>query len=148
MNPLNPISQLDGQLNRLHGSCEFTARNPRDAQQWQNVSRIRLGKCLGLNKLEKVDPKVKQIKKDNRGDFIHCQFHLRSTRWSVVPVHLLLPTKITKPAPCVLALHGHGYGARAIVGINEDGTYRDSPAGYQKDFAVELVRRGFAVAAP
>jgi hypothetical protein len=50
--------------------------------------------------------------------------------------------------PCVLALHGHGYGVKDIVGLWEDGSERLSPDGYHRDFAVALAERGFVVAAP
>jgi dienelactone hydrolase len=35
-----------------------------------------------------------------------------------------------------------------LCGIKEDGEYRDTPEGYHQDFGVELVKRGFIVAAP
>ena len=33
----------------------------------------------------------------------------------------------------MLALHGHGYGVKAIIGIYEEGIYRTVPAGYRQD---------------
>ncbi len=48
----------------------------------------------------------------------------------------------------ILAFHGHGYGVKDIVGLWEDGQERFTPAGYHKDFAIELVKSGFIVAAP
>ena len=55
------------------------------------------------------------------------------------PLYILLPE--SEPRGLVLALHGHGYGVRDIIGeISEDT--------YQKRFALELCRQGFAVAAP
>jgi dienelactone hydrolase len=73
---------------------------------------------------------------------------IHSTAYSDVPVYVLFPKGAQGPRPCMLALHGHGYGAKAIVGLNADGIYRTEPVGYQRDFAVELVKRGFVVAAP
>jgi dienelactone hydrolase len=35
-----------------------------------------------------------------------------------------------------------------LCGIKENGEYRDTPEGYHQDFGVELVKRGFIVAAP
>jgi dienelactone hydrolase len=65
-----------------------------------------------------------------------------------MPVYLLLPKEATFPLPTVVALNGHGYGVKDIVGLWEDGDERDAPDGYHKDFAVALCRQGFAVAAP
>jgi dienelactone hydrolase len=74
---------------------------------------------------------------------------IHSTADSDVPVYVLIPKRTDDvPRPCILALHGHGYGAKAIIGQNEDGVYRTEPTGYQRDFAVELVKHGFVVAVP
>lgn len=65
-------------------------------------------------------------------------------------VFILTPKKIKESAPGVVALCGHGYGVRQILGITKSGKkkrirYIDN---YQKNFAVELVKRGCIVAAP
>lgn len=66
-----------------------------------------------------------------------------------MPLYLLIPEhSLSSPAPAVLAIHGHGYGSREIVGLNPDGTERNGNPGLHKDFAVSLVRQGFVVAAP
>jgi dienelactone hydrolase len=65
-----------------------------------------------------------------------------------MPVYLLLSKQALRPVPVVLAFHGHGYGVKDIVGLWEDGTERNTPDGYHKDFGVALCRAGFAVAAP
>ncbi|MFC4304013.1 dienelactone hydrolase family protein [Cohnella boryungensis] len=64
-------------------------------------------------------------------------------------VYVLVPDRAAEePAPAVIALHGHGYGAREIVGLEPDGTERSGPAGLHKDFAVSLAREGFVAIAP
>lgn len=50
--------------------------------------------------------------------------------------------------PAVVACHGHGYGSKDIVGLDFDGSEKTGDAGYQKNFAVELVKSGFLVIAP
>ncbi|MBR6785543.1 MAG: prolyl oligopeptidase family serine peptidase [Clostridia bacterium] len=65
-------------------------------------------------------------------------------------VFILTPKNIKKSAPGVVALCGHGYGVRQILGISKSGKkkrigYFDN---YQKNFAVELAKRGCIVAAP
>jgi dienelactone hydrolase len=59
-----------------------------------------------------------------------------------------VPKKIKKPRATVLALHGHGYGVKDIVGLWEDGSERRTADGYHKDFGCALAERGFIVAAP
>ncbi len=65
-------------------------------------------------------------------------------------IFILTPKKIKKSASGVVALCGHGYGVRQILGITKSGKkkhirYIDN---YQKNFAVELVKKGCIVAAP
>ncbi len=73
---------------------------------------------------------------------------IRTTANSQLPLYLLVPKNISKPRPCVLALHGHGYGVKDIVGLWEDGSERLTPDGYHQDFGCALAERGFVVAAP
>ena len=66
-----------------------------------------------------------------------------------VPGYLLIPEGI-KPGeklPAVVALNGHGYGVRAIVGLESDDSERRTPE-YQADFALALCRHGLVVIAP
>ncbi|MNO29849.1 Abhydrolase family protein [compost metagenome] len=66
-----------------------------------------------------------------------------------MPLYLLIPDRpLSSPAPAVLAIHGHGYGSREIIGLKPDGSDREGDPGLHKDFAVSLVRQGFIVAAP
>lgn len=50
--------------------------------------------------------------------------------------------------PAVLAIHGHGYGSREIVGLNADGTVDEKAPGIHQHFALQLMRRGMVVIAP
>jgi len=65
--------------------------------------------------------------------------------------YVLVPTGAGSKAarlPAVIALHGHGYGAREIVGLEPDGRERAGAPGLHKDFAVSLARHGFVAIAP
>lgn len=66
------------------------------------------------------------------------------------PVYILTPKNKTEKTTGVVALCGHGYGVRQILNISKKGNkkhirYIDN---YQKNFAVELVKRGCTVIAP
>ena len=50
--------------------------------------------------------------------------------------------------PAAVAVHGHGYGSREIVGLRQDGSSDPEPPGIHQHFAVQLVRRGMVVIAP
>lgn len=63
---------------------------------------------------------------------------------------LLTPKNINKKASGVVALCGHGYGVRHILNISKKGKKKLVPYvdNYQKNFAVELAKRGCVVIAP
>src|SRR5438477_2062775 len=139
----DPLTLLDA-----HPRPSFDARTVYEAQAWQKRTRRALGECLGFLDEPKVDPKPRVIEKRDRGSFVREKLVIRTTRHSELPFYLLIPKKRDKPAPLVLALHGHGYGVKDIVGLWEDGSERDEPDGYHNDFACGLASRGFIVAAP
>lgn len=65
-------------------------------------------------------------------------------------IYILTPKNLKSPAPGVVALCGHGYGVRQILKISKSGkkkhfNYFDN---YQKNFAVELAKKGCVVIAP
>lgn len=125
----------------------FAAEESAEAVRWQAETRDLLARTIGFQDLPEApfDPQV--LERADRGDFIREKLLLRTSEASLMPVYLLIP-KGDPPFPAMLAFHGHGYGAKDVVGLWEDGTERMEPDGYQKDFAVALCRRGFAVAAP
>lgn len=65
-------------------------------------------------------------------------------------VYILTPKKVAKNPNGVVALCGHGYGVRHILNISKNGKKKNIPYldNYQKNFAVELAKRGCVVAAP
>jgi dienelactone hydrolase len=83
-----------------------------------------------------------------------CEGYIRErVEWTTfdgmrMPVYLLIPEGMSGPRPAVVACHGHGYGSREIVGLMPDGSEREGNPGLHKDFAVELVKQGYVVAAP
>ena len=64
-----------------------------------------------------------------------------------IPAYVLEPTGGPALRAGVVAVHGHGYGSRELVGLGPDGAERGEPT-YQKDFGLALVRRGFVVVCP
>ena len=126
----------------------FHAANLRQAQSWQNKVRPALARTIGLDALASAPARPKVLEEVDKKDYIRQKLLIRTGPDAVMPVYMLLPKEAPRPLPVVLAFHGHGYGVKDIVGLWEDGSERDTPDGYHKDFGIELCRTGFAVAAP
>ncbi len=83
-------------------------------------------------------------------DYTLQKYSLEICDGLVTAVYVLIPKNLSKKANGVVALCGHGYGVRQILNISKRGNkkhlrYIDN---YQKNFAVELVKRGCVVIAP
>jgi dienelactone hydrolase len=143
----DPIPFLEA-ATRQAGRFAFTAKTPAAARTWQRKARAGLGERLGFLDTPRVAPKPREIERVDRGKYIRHKIVIRTSAQSELPLYLLVPKNIRGKRPCVLALAGHGYGVKDIVGLWEDGSERLSPDGYHRDFATELALRGFVVAAP
>jgi dienelactone hydrolase len=126
----------------------FKATNKKQAQQWQKITRVALIDTIGFQDTPKINPKTQLLEKTDKLDYTREKILIQTGIHTAMPVYILLPKKAPAPLPVVITAHGHGYGVKSSVGINKDGTERDKPDGYQKDFAIAICRSGFAVAAP
>ncbi len=83
-------------------------------------------------------------------DYTLKKYDLKICEGLVSAVYVLMPEKLKEKSKGVVALCGHGYGVRQILNISKKGNkkhfnYIDN---YQKNFAVELAKRGNVVIAP
>ena len=93
---------------------------------------------------------IKILNKEKIDGITRIFFTFESERGLTVPAYYLLPDGKNGPLPSVIAADAHGYGVRDIVGLDEDGNGHtpERDVSYQKTFALELCRKGFAVIAP
>jgi len=145
---IQPATDLWARYNPSKAPHAFHARTRTEALGWQKTVRKALAHQLGLDQIRSAPLSPKKLERVDKGDYVREKYLLRTAPRTLMPFYLLLPKRNTRPLPVVLALHGHGYGVKDIVGLWEDGSERDTPDGYHKDFAVALCRAGFAVAAP
>ena len=143
----DPIPLLDAAANKA-ARFPFKAKTASEARAWQKRARTALVDCLGFLDTPKVSPRPREIEKVDRGSYVRHKIVIRTSADSELPLYLLVPKNIRGTLPVVLALHGHGYGVKDIVGLWEDGSERLAPDGYHRDFACDLAERGFVVAAP
>jgi dienelactone hydrolase len=67
-----------------------------------------------------------------------------------MPAYVMVPKSLKsgEKRPAVLLWHGHGYGSRSVVGLNEDGSSKPPSEKPSTNIALELARRGLVVIAP
>jgi len=145
---LQPAYGLWQQYTPADAPYAFRAQTREEAEQWQAETRTALADTLGFQYGKPIPLHPQVIERVDRGDFVREKVLLQTAPGVEMPVYLLLPKAGSVPLPTVVAFAGHGYGAKDIVGLWEDGSERENPDGYHADFAIALCRRGFAVAAP
>jgi len=129
--------------------CRFVAKTLAETKKWQKKTAHLLSQALGFQDEPAAAPSVEVVEEVDRTDHIRRKITIQTMPGKRMPVYLLFPKNAPKgKQPAVVAFHGHGYGVKDIVGLWETGEERFTPDGYHKDFALELVRAGFIVAAP
>jgi dienelactone hydrolase len=128
----------------------FEAKDLSEWKSWRLGFRRKLTELIGLDFFESAEISPETVDKKHYPGYIREKVILKSDPYTLIPVYVLVPEKCENTLPAVLAMHGHGYGKDDLVGIWEDGTDRVNPVsrGYQKDFALELVKRGLIVIVP
>lgn len=117
-------------------------------ERWQENLKQQFQALLGQYE-SNTDLSPKVLEKKEFDDYIRLRVEIRTMDLLSMPVYLLIPKcESVVKRPSVLALHGHGYGNKDLVGLNPDGTEKLSPPGIHNNMAVELVKRGLIVAAP
>ncbi|MDF2964272.1 MAG: dienelactone hydrolase [Paenibacillus sp.] len=142
----------DDYLNYLNDSVQpiesFKADSLPEWSKWRERLRKRFIELLGgyPTELPNLSPVV--LESEDCGTYIRQRIQIQTYPGLLMPVYVLLPKAHKGRLGAVIACHGHGYGSKDIVGLNPDGTAKTGDPGYQKDFAVELVQRGFITVAP
>lgn len=125
----------------------FPVATPELADAWRAEASARLRELIGRFPTRRVDPETRI------GEPVRRPGHTRRTiTFATRPKlrafgYLLTPDDAAPRSPAVLCLPGHGRGAAEIVGIDDEGRDRDHHDGYQHDFAVQCVERGYVTLA-
>ncbi|MCJ7842086.1 hypothetical protein MUB24_14470 [Lederbergia sp. NSJ-179] len=115
--------------------------------QWKKKLKEKFKTALGDFTYQSVDQEPTLLEKQDMGKYIRYRIEWTTIPPLKMPIYLLIPKNHSLPLPTVLAIHGHGYGHKELVGLNPNGSPR-SKSTYHEDFAVDLVQKGFAVVVP
>ncbi len=127
----------------------FDCNSTEEWLSWRaNLQTVLIEKLGGFPE-DKVDLNIKLKEEIKRDGYVRQKFVYQVMDYLEMPAYILIPTDKKDKYPTVLACHGHGYGNKEIVGLNEDesGDNLNNP-GCHNNFALELVNRGFLVMVP
>lgn len=138
------LNELTEQAAKRRAASSALSSALRRSQLAASFSRL-LGHFPDHN--DELQPKLLDRRKCN--GYVREHIEISTLEGLRMTMYVLVPEQPSAdPAPAVIALHGHGYGSREIVGLEPDGSERTGNPGLHKDFAVSLAREGYVVAAP
>jgi dienelactone hydrolase len=145
---LQPATGLWGLYHPERAPYRFTPRALPAARAWQKAVAPELGETIGFQDRPRLPFNPTLLERVDMGGYVREKLVIQTAPATAMPFYLLTPKAGARPLPVVLALHGHGYGVKDILGMWETGKARHTPDGAHRDFGLALVRRGFAVVAP
>ena len=125
----------------------FGARTRREAEEWQTALRSKLTELVGGFPAERQPLRPITLETRTFPGYTREKIVFDSRPGVSVLAYLLLPTKARRPAPAMICVPGHGRGVDDIVAIDDRGSDRTDKAGYQHDFAIQVVEAGLAAMA-
>lgn len=144
----NPEPYFESLYTNNQPKLTFNATTDGEWQDWRDRLKGAVFQVLGElpDRSQSLAPRV--IEEVDFPEYTRQKVEYTIAEKLIVPAYVLIPRNRNSQLPAVVACHGHGFGCKDIVGLNPDGTENKDNPGYQKWFAVELVKRGFVVIAP
>lgn len=150
--PYSPDEFMSSLYGKLCADPYKNAQTPDEVNCVSETIKKRAEDMFNRSALKDNTPPVmtKTGKSLEYNDYTLQKYSLDTCENLKTAVFVLTPKNIKENAPAVVALCGHGYGVRQILNISKSGKkkhirYFDN---YQKNFAVELAKRGCIVIAP
>lgn len=129
-------------------SESFHASSKEEWSKWRERLRKRFVESLGGFPSEISDLSPVLLESEDCGTFIRQRIQIQTYPELYMPIYVLIPKERKERSEAVIACHGHGYGSKDIVGLTKNGEEKTGDKGYQKNFAIELVNRGYITVAP
>ncbi|MEO8077974.1 MAG: alpha/beta hydrolase family protein [Acidobacteriota bacterium] len=125
----------------------FEARTRPEAEAWQRTLRAKITELLGGFPAERAPLRPTTLETRTFPGYRREKIVFDSRPGLSVLAYVLLPDSARKPAATMICVPGHGRGVDDIVGIDDKGRDRTDKAGYQHDFAIQVVEAGMAAVA-
>jgi len=125
----------------------YKPANKRATEAWQKKLRVKVQELIGgfpkdKSPLQPVTLEVRDFPNYRREKFV-----IQTQPGMSQLGYLLTPLNAKGPLATMICVPGHGRGVDDIVGIDDKGRDRTGKAGYQHDFAIQVVEGGMAAVA-
>lgn len=143
----DPVAYTRDRYAEAPRRLRFTARSRAEAERWQKALRTKLAQLVGGFPAERAQ--LRPVLLDARAfpGYRREKVVFDSRPGVSVLAYVLIPENAKTPVPAVICVPGHGRGVDDIVGIDDQGRARTDKAGYQHDFAIQVVEAGLAAVA-
>jgi hypothetical protein len=147
MPAFDPVQFTMERYARAPLTLTYKPSNKRATEAWQKKLRVKLRELIGAfpkNKspLQPVTLEVREFPTYRREKFV-----IQTQPGMAQLGYLLTPRNATSPLAAMICVPGHGRGVDDIMGIDDKGRDRTDKAGYQHDFAIQVVEAGLAAVA-
>ncbi|GAA4859817.1 alpha/beta hydrolase family protein [Paenibacillus vulneris] len=146
------MPQLDSFLDSIYDALQEQRGSQMGSREQKRLElRSRLIESLGsfdMPQGEDADFRPVLLESVELEDVIRERVEISTMGGLRMPVYIMKSKQLQGKNPAVLLWHGHGYGSRSLVGLQEDGSPKPETGKRGDNIALELARRGLVVVAP
>lgn len=143
----DPVAFTRDLYARAPRRLRFQAQTRPQAEAWQRELRAKLTELVGGFPAERVALRPVTLETRDFAGYRREKVVFDSRDGVSVLGYVLTPRGAKATVPVVICVPGHGRGVDDIVGIDDQGRDRTDKAGYQHDFAIQVVEAGMAAVA-
>ena len=125
----------------------FHARTRPEAEQWQRELATKITELVGGFPTARAPLRPQLLESRSFAAYRREKVVFDSRPGVSVLAYVLTPSRGTPRLPVMICVPGQGRGVDDIVGIDDQGRDRTDKAGYQHDFALQVVEAGLAAVA-
>lgn len=145
----SPLTYLARVARDTEPKLAFVATTPRTAEAWRRQFRPILWDLLGESHTPGIsDPAARMIESRTFNTYTREKWVIDVDPGRSMPFYVLRPKSGPKAKKVVLCLHGHGGGARDVIGDPGDAKGAELIENLNTDYALQVVKRGWCAVAP
>ena len=145
----NPIEFAMKLYEKAPLQLTFKGKDKKAAEAWQKKLHAKVSELLGGFPYERAPLKPRTLEVREFAGYRRERIVYQTRPGLMSLAYLLTPTAARGPLGTVICIPGHGRGVDDLVGIDEQGRDRTDKdaAGYEHDFAIQVVEHGMAAVA-